>query len=56
MAPTATATAATPTTGAPVRAADTAEDVPLRMETRFQNLFSVTFKNKTVLTVSQVKE
>lgn len=53
-APTATAIAATPTTGAPVRAADTAENAPLRMEAVFQNFFSVIFK-KTVLTVSQVK-
>lgn len=51
---TATAIVATPTTGAPVRAADTVENVPLRMETLFQNFFSVIFK-KTPLTVSQVK-
>lgn len=53
-APTATAIAATPTTGAPVRAADTAEAVPFRMETLLQSLFTVTVK-KTLLTVSQVK-
>lgn len=56
-APTATAIAATPTTGAPVRAADTAENVPWRMETLFQKFFSVILKKKKepVLTESQVK-
>lgn len=54
-APTATAIAATPTIGAPVRAADTAEKVPLRIKLYSRIFFSVTVKKKTALTVSQVK-
>lgn len=44
-APTATAIAATPTTGAPVRAADTAENVPWRMET-IPEVFQCYFQKK----------
>lgn len=43
---TATVIAAIPTTGAPVRAADTAEHDPLRMETVFQKFFSVILQKK----------